>query len=100
MIYICGDSFAVSDREYSEIKPWHELIPNTVNLAQVCASNFMIHQQVEQAISSQADYIIVLFTSSLRSELIYNGKLVPFSWLSLNHTTPFNNSQLSILQDY
>ena len=100
MIYICGDSFAVGDSEYSDVIPWHEQLPNTINLAQVCASNFMIHQQVEQAIKSQADYIIVLFTSSLRSELVHNGKLVPFSWLSLNNTTPFDNSQLSILQNY
>jgi hypothetical protein len=100
MIYICGDSFCTSDKDYPEIQPWHEQLDNVANLAQVCASNFIIYQQVEQAISSQADYIIVLFTSSLRSELVHNGKLVPFSWLSLNNTTPFAKSQLSILQDY
>jgi hypothetical protein len=100
MIYICGDSFAVSDNDYPETTPWHELLTNTVNLARVCASNFLIHQQVLQAIEARADYIIVLFTSSLRSELKINDKLIPFSWLSLDHTTPFSQEQLTILRDY
>lgn len=100
MIYICGDSFAVSDKDYPETTPWHERLPNTVNLARVCASNFLIHQQVLQAIKAQADYIIVLFTSSLRSELKINDKLIPFSWLSLDNTTPFSQEQLSILRNY
>jgi hypothetical protein len=100
MIYICGDSFAVSDTHYPEIQPWHDRLTNIVNLARVCASNYLIHQQVVQAIAAQASYIIVLFTSSLRSELMLDGKLVPFSWLSLDTTTPFNQEQLTILRNY
>jgi hypothetical protein len=97
-IYICGDSFAVPDREYGPC--WVDMLPGVTNLAQVCSSNFMIYQQVEQAIDNQADYIIVLFTSSLRSELVHKDNLVPFSWLALDNTTPFNPEQLSILRNY
>jgi hypothetical protein len=71
MIYICGDSFAVSDTQYPEIQPWHERLNDTVNLAQVCASNLLISLQVDRAIKNQADYIIVSFTSVTRAEVKY-----------------------------
>ena len=96
-VYICGDSFYCSDTE-STIVPWHEQFERT-SLAQVCASNLLISQQVEQAISKQADYIIVGFTSSLRSELEFEGKIVPFSWLSLDDTTPFDSATINNLKE-
>jgi hypothetical protein len=98
MIYICGDSFCASDPEYPEITPWHEQIYNVTNLGRVCASNLLIAQQVNKAIQSDADFIIVEFTSSLRSELLWKGEVVPFSWLSLDDTTPFDDETLTMLK--
>lgn len=95
-VYICGDSFYCSDQE-STIVPWHELIECT-RLAQVCASNLLISLQVKQAIEKQANFIIVGFTSSLRGELMFNGKLVPFSWMSLDETTPFDQTTIDNLK--
>lgn len=95
-VYICGDSFYCSDQE-SIIVPWHEQFERT-SLAQVCASNLLISLQVEQAIEKQADFIIVGFTSSLRSELMFEDKLVPFSWLSLDETTPFDQTTINNLK--
>lgn len=95
-VYICGDSFYCSDQE-STIVPWHELIECT-RLAIVCASNLLISLQVNQAIEQRADFIIVGFTSSLRSELMFDGKLVPFSWLSLDETTPFDQTTIDNLK--
>ena len=96
-VYICGDSFYCSDAE-STIVPWHEQFERT-SLAQVCASNLLISQQVEQAIDKQADFVIVGFTSSLRSELEFEGKIVPFSWLSLDDTTPFDSATINNLKE-
>jgi len=72
MIYICGDSFCTSDKDYPNIQPWHEQLDNVVNLAQVCASNLLISLQVDRAIKNQASYIIVSFTSVTRSEVKYD----------------------------
>lgn len=95
-VYTCGDSFHCSDQE-STIVPWHEQFECT-SLGRVCASNLLISLQVEQAIKKQADFIIVGFTSSLRSELMFDGELVPFSWLSLDETTPFDQATLDNLK--
>lgn len=98
MIYICGDSFCASDPGYPDITPWHELIPNAKTLGRVCASNLLISQQVEHAIGQHANFIIVSFTSSLRSELLWQNEIVPFSWLSLDQTTPFDGATLDALR--
>jgi len=98
MIYICGDSFGSSDKDYPEVTPWHELIPKSKTLAFNCASNLLIRQQVDQAIKDKAKFIIVSFTSSLRSEIMWNGKITPFSWLSLDDTTPFDRKTLDALK--
>ena len=63
-IYICGDSFAVSDPEYGPC--WVDMLPAVINLAQVCATNLLISQQVDRAIENQAKFIICLCTSSTR----------------------------------
>ena len=101
LLYICGDSFAVPDSEYGlcwvdylqQSIPTHHII----NLSRVCASNLMISQQVDQAIQT-ADQIIVLCTASTRSQTRLNGQVVPYSIHSLDSTTPFNTQQLSALQ--
>jgi len=99
VIYICGDSWCSSDPDYPEITPWHELIPNSKTLAFNCASNLLISEQVNQAINNNASHIIVSFTSSLRSELLWKDEVVPFSWLSLDNTTPFDQSTLNSLRE-
>ncbi len=99
MIYLCGDSFGVSDPEYGTA--WMEMIGPVTNLAQVSASNLLIAQQVDRAISAGAERIIVLFSSSTRSEKIENGQAIPFSWhTASNVTTPFSPNQLRILREY
>ena len=101
MIAICGDSFAVPDPEYGTM--WADLLAAQINqpvlnLARVCASNLMIAQQVDQA--QHADFVIVLFTASTRSQTQHNSKIIPWSWHSLDHTTPFDQRQLNILRNY
>jgi hypothetical protein len=123
-VYICGDSFGCSDTEYGP--SWVDqlttlLESNVVNLSRVCASNVQIGLQVEQAIANQADYIIYLATSSVRSDVILNANkctlslldrfvdivnpdntknLTSYSVQSLNDTTLFNNQQLNMLKLY
>ena len=65
MIYICGDSFAASDKQ-STIIPWHEQL-ECVNLSRVCATNLQISQQVDHAIE-HASFIVALFTTCVRFE--------------------------------
>jgi hypothetical protein len=99
MIYVCGDSFGVPDPEYGA--GWMDQIGQTTNLCQVSASNLLIAQQVDRAIAAGAERIIVLFTSSTRSEKVENGRIIPFSWHTANTTTtPFSTNQLRILQEY
>lgn len=98
MIYICGDSFGVPDPEYGPA--WMECIGPVTNLCRVSASNLLIAQQVEHALEQGAQKIIVLFTSSTRSEKIENGVTIPFSWHTASTTTTFDARQLQILRDY
>jgi hypothetical protein len=99
VIYICGDSFGVSDPEYGE--GWMDQIGATTNLCRVSASNLLIAQQVDRALAQGAQKIIVLFSSSTRSEKVENGQAIPFSWHTANTTTtPFSADQLRILREY
>lgn len=102
MIYICGDSFGVSDLEYGNC--WADIIASqfsTCNLCQIAATNLLIAQQVDQAIAANANFIVVQFTSVTRSEKLHNGKYFPFSYHTANtETTPFSKSQLQILREY
>lgn len=73
-LYICGDSFGCKDSEY-QIIPWHQLLTDKLkeswtvtNLSLICASNLHIRMQIDRAIENQADYVIVLFTSSVRGQ--------------------------------
>ena len=56
MIYICGDSFCVSDLEYGPC--WTDLLAekfSICNLAQIAATNLLIAQQVDRAIADNAE---------------------------------------------
>jgi hypothetical protein len=101
-VYVCGDSFCVSDPDYGQC--WVDLLAeqrNVVNLAQVSATNLLISQQVDQAIEKSADFVIVQGTSCTRSETKVDGKIVPYSFLTANTTTTkFNNHQLQIIREY
>lgn len=101
MIYICGDSFGVSDPSYGPC--WVDLLQKKIqkpvrNLSKVCASNALVSMQVHSI--TEADFVIVLFTASTRFETRYNGDIVPYSIKSLDNTTPFNKHQLQILKNY
>ena len=96
-LYICGDSFAVPDLEYGEC--WVDMLPSVTNLAQICASNLLISQQVDRAIKDRAKFIICLCTSSTR-QLVRLGKtVIPISWHSID-TTNFNDRQKQLLKEY
>jgi hypothetical protein len=101
-VYICGDSFCVPDPEYGAC--WVDLLAKqrtVVNLAQVSATNLLISQQVDQAIAESADFVILQGTSCTRSETRFNGKVVPYSFLTSNTTTTkFNDRQLTIIREY
>ena len=99
MIYLCGDSFGVADPEYGT--GWMEMIGPVTNLCRVSASNLLIAQQVDHALSAGAEKIIVLFTSCTRGEKVENGQAIPFSWHTAGpETTSFDRNQLRILQEY
>ena len=98
-VYICGDSFAVSDPEYGPC--WVDLMAKEFsirNLSQVCASNLLISKQVDQAIAEAADFIICLGTSSTRQNVRHGSEVVPYSIYSINWTTKFSVSQQDILK--
>ena len=101
MIYVCGDSFGVSDSEYGPMWVDHlSTYKPTCNLSRVCASNLMISWQIDIAIQNQSSFIILLCTASTRGQARLNNEVVPYSIHSLNHTTPFNSDQLDLLKQY
>lgn len=77
--YICGDSFSDIDPLYTQIVPWVEQIPGSINLALKCASNTMISLQVDDAISNNANFIRVNFTSCTRGEFVDNNEIIPYT---------------------
>jgi len=101
-VYICGDSFCVSDPEYGPC--WVDYVSqhrSVLNLACVAATNLMISLQVDQAIESGADFVIVQGTACTRSQTRFNGAVVPFSYHTADQTTtPFDSTQLKILKQY
>jgi len=78
MIYICGDSFAVSDKE-SKIIPWHEQIPHSKSLAEVCASNILISLQLDDILAGNPSFIIACFTSCTRGEIVRDQEFIPYT---------------------
>lgn len=71
-VYICGDSFTVSDPDYDQVT-WTKQL-DAISLGSVCASNQLIALQVEHAIAEQAKFIIVEFTSVTRDIVQYQDK--------------------------
>lgn len=74
-VYICGDSFAVADPQYLD-QYWVDLLQDQLgadvtikNLGRVSASNLHIAMQVEHALGQRSDFVIVLATSSLRTDI-------------------------------
>lgn len=101
-VYVCGDSFCVSDADYGPC--WVDYLAQhrtVINLAQVAATNLMISMQVDQAITESADFIIVQGTACTRSQTRVDGRIVPFSYHTASKTTtPFNAAQLAALKNY
>jgi hypothetical protein len=101
-VYVCGDSFCVSDLEYGEC--WVDLLGkdrDVTSLAQVSATNTLISMQVDQAIAENAEFIIVQGTSCTRGEKRHNGKLHPFSYHTASKiTTPFDSFSLQLIKEY
>lgn len=101
MIYICGDSFAVPDPDYGTC--WVDLLSEKLkvnNLAVLGASNSIISMQVDRAIKENAEFIIVLFTSSTRTEIKFNNTIRSYSLHNLDSLIPFSKQQINILKDY
>lgn len=102
MIYVCGDSFCVSDPAYGPM--WVDLLSQRfelTNLAQVAASNILIAQQVQQAIKNGAEFVLVHGTAVTRGQKRWGNGYQPFSYHTASvKTTPFSAAQLDILKKY
>ena len=130
-IYICGDSFGCPDIGWS-FNPWPHLLAahlgdncTVTNLSICCASNLLIRMQVDQAITHQADFIILLGTTCTRSQgrvqqvskpgiNIYDRfvrigdqnddvsqrDLACYSIHSLNETCVFDKDDIASIKDY
>lgn len=102
MIYICSDSFGVSDPSYGTC--WTDILGErfpVVNLSQVAASNLLIARQVDQALAAGAQYIIVQCTAVTRGEKRWKDGWASFSYPTASQvTTPFDDRQLNILKEY
>lgn len=125
-VYICGDSFAVSDIEYGNYT-WPEQIAklspdvSVINLASVCASNLLISLQIDRAIANGAEYIIVLCTAVTRSEVLFaqtdtstnlfdrfynltnvdsTADLTTYTILNLSTATALTDVQKTLLKQY
>ena len=95
MIYICGDSFASSDHT-SDIAPWHEQLV-CINFARDCATNLHISKQVDRAIESNAEFIIVTFTTCLRQD--WKDTFYTFNNLE-NNPANLSAKQAKLLKEY
>jgi hypothetical protein len=82
-IIVCGDSFYSDDSLYPGIHWTQQLLKfnpslEIENLSVCGASNLLIHAQIDRAISSKPDYIIVNFTTSTRATIKYtDNKILP-----------------------
>ena len=102
-VYICGDSYAVADPEYSAdywVSLLHRQIQpniNVVNLGKICASNLQISLQIDQALHNHADYIIYLATSSSREDIQFRHTAHAESLLHryIDLTVPDHKSDLT-----
>ena len=129
-IFVCGDSFGCPDLGWT-IDPWPVLLAKALgsdyavtNLSISCASNVLIRMQVDRAIASQANFVILLGTTCTRSQgrvrdADYSGDLYDrfvrvgntkddantrdlacYSIQSLNETCVFDKSDIAVIKDY
>lgn len=76
-LYICGDSFCVTDPEYGI--SWTEMLQEQCpsleikNFSSIGASNYLIYLQVKEALEQNCDYLIYNATSSIRQEFLLNN---------------------------
>lgn len=102
MIYICGDSFGVSDPEHGTA--WMDILAQrfpVTNLCEVAATNLLISRQVDQALAAKADFVIVLCTAVTRGEKKVGNRYQPFSYHTASmENTQFTPAQLRILKEY
>lgn len=100
MIYICGDSFCVSDIQYGPM--WVDLLAQrfpVCNLAQVAATNVLIAQQVQRAIADHAAFVILHATAVTRSQKRMGNQYHPFSYHTASTTTTsFSQDQLDTIK--
>lgn len=102
MIYICSDSFGVSDPDYGHC--WTDILAkrfSIVNLSHIAATNLLIAKQVDRALQARARFVIVQCTAVTRGEKRWGDGYLPFSYHTASPvTTPFDSRQLQILKDY
>jgi hypothetical protein len=130
-IYICGDSFGCPNIGWT-FDPWPTLLAaqlgsayTVTNLSISCASNLLIRMQVDRAIASQADFIILLGTACTRSQgqvrkvnqpntgiydrfvrigdqndNVTTRDLACYSIQSLNETCAFDQDDIASIKDY
>jgi len=101
-VFVCGDSFCVSDPEWGP--NWVDMLSQRFDvtcLAEVSATNLLIARQVDQAIAQGADFVILQCTSCTRAEKRHGDRLVPFSYHTAGtETTPFDAEDLRVLREY
>jgi hypothetical protein len=129
-LYICGDSFGCPDLDWN-FMPWPKILQDLLasewivhNLSLCCSSNYLISLQIDKAIQSQADYIIMLATSCTRfhgrvKDNKYHNNLLDrfrrigqndaaidsrdlscYSLHSLDETCVFNHSTQDLIHQY
>ena len=126
-VIVCGDSFNCNDALYPGVH-WTEKIVqlnssiDLTNLSICGASNLLIHLQIDSAIKSKPDYIIVNFTSSLRTNIRYknvkttgemisrfyklnsanndNTDLISFPYSGIDIFNNINHAQQTLLKTY
>lgn len=119
-IVVCGDSFNVDDVDHPNIH-WTAKLNDydLVNLSIPGASNLAIRLQIDKAISFHPDFIIVSFTSCMRTIVKYSEKihstlldriyypngqkgfdLISFPYAGADQYNVLDSRQLDILHNY
>lgn len=126
-VVVCGDSFNCDDTLYPGIH-WTQQLTHLnpsikiTNLSVCGASNFLIHLQIDHAIKANPDFIIVHFTTSLRTHIKYKSNkslndlwqrfyklnspnttdtdLISFPYSGIDIFTELNKSQQNLLKTY
>lgn len=97
-VFICGASDCTQDSKYLG-QSWHEKLAQQLsatyeihNLAVPGASNFLIRLQIDRAVESGAQAIIIHFTSSVRTEITINHRQDPRPLLDRFYRHPGDNA--------